>query len=155
MIAQYVSTRRDPALYASPVTPKDGYFTGSVLLAYKLNWQTVLYVGYGDNRELTTDTQKLVALGAGSSSSSSRTPSSGDLRRASPADEHTRQARQGETRSHGADAVARVRGHGRQRCICSMGAPEYPFCLAPAAMAAPPRRGRGKPDASIAGIRKT
>ena len=59
VIAQYVSTRRDPALYADPVAAKDGSFTGSALLAYKLNWQTVLYAGYGDNRELT-DTSKLV-----------------------------------------------------------------------------------------------
>ena len=60
VIGQYVTTRRDPSLYSTPVTPKDGSFTGSVLLAYKLNWQSVLYAGYGDNRELTTDPQKLV-----------------------------------------------------------------------------------------------
>jgi hypothetical protein len=53
LIGQYVSTRRDPALYASAVDPHDGTFTGSALLAYKLNWQTVLYAGYGDDRELT------------------------------------------------------------------------------------------------------
>ena len=43
----------------SPVAPKDGAFSGSALLAYKLNWQTVLYAGYGDNRELN-DTSSLV-----------------------------------------------------------------------------------------------
>jgi hypothetical protein len=60
VIAQYVSTRRDPSLYASAVAPKDGSFTASVLLAYKLNWQTVLYAGFGDDRELTADTERLV-----------------------------------------------------------------------------------------------
>jgi hypothetical protein len=34
------------------VAAKDASFSGSALLAYKLNWQTVLFVGYGDNREL-------------------------------------------------------------------------------------------------------
>jgi hypothetical protein len=53
LIGQYVSTRRDPTLYSSPVAARDGTFTGSAILAYKLNWQTVLYAGYGDNRELT------------------------------------------------------------------------------------------------------
>jgi hypothetical protein len=51
LIGQYVSTRRDPSLYASQVDRNDGSFTGSALLAYKLNWQTVLYAGYGDNRD--------------------------------------------------------------------------------------------------------
>jgi hypothetical protein len=53
LIGQYVSTRGDPTLYSSSVAARDGTFTGSALLAYKLNWQTVLYAGYGDNRELT------------------------------------------------------------------------------------------------------
>jgi hypothetical protein len=52
VIGQYVATRRDPSLYASAVAPKSGSFSGSALFAYKLNWQTVLFVGYGDNRDL-------------------------------------------------------------------------------------------------------
>ena len=52
VIGQYVATRRDPSLYASVVAPKSGSFSGSALFAYKLNWQTVLFVGYGDNRDL-------------------------------------------------------------------------------------------------------
>jgi hypothetical protein len=59
VIAQYVSARRDPTLYATPVAAKDGTFTGSALLAYKVNWQTVLYAGYGDDRELS-DASRLV-----------------------------------------------------------------------------------------------
>jgi hypothetical protein len=52
LIGQYVGTRRDPTLYSSEVARKDGSFSGSALFAYKLNWQTVLFVGYGDNRDL-------------------------------------------------------------------------------------------------------
>jgi hypothetical protein len=53
-IAQYVSTDRDPSLYLSSVNAKSGAFGGSALLAYKLNWQSVMFVGYGDDRELST-----------------------------------------------------------------------------------------------------
>ncbi|MEO8361608.1 MAG: DUF5916 domain-containing protein, partial [Vicinamibacteria bacterium] len=50
-IAQWVQTTRDPALYLSSVSASSHSFSGSLLLAYKLNWQTVLFVGYGDDRE--------------------------------------------------------------------------------------------------------
>jgi hypothetical protein len=52
IIGQYVRTERDPSLFASPVAKLDGAFIGSVLFAYKLNWQTVCFLGYGDNRTL-------------------------------------------------------------------------------------------------------
>jgi hypothetical protein len=55
VIGQYVETSRDPAFYVSPVTSKDGSFAGSFLFSYKLNWQTVVFVGYGDNRTLVED----------------------------------------------------------------------------------------------------
>jgi len=61
VIGQYVRTERDPSLYRSPVSKLDGSFTGSVLFAYKLNWQTVCFVGYGDNRTLTETDQLLRA----------------------------------------------------------------------------------------------
>ena len=48
-----VGDARNPALYDYPVPEKVGGLTGSVLFAYKLNWQSVLYVGYGDDRVLT------------------------------------------------------------------------------------------------------
>jgi len=51
-IAQYVPVDRDPSLYYRPVTTHSGAFGGSALLAYKLNWQSVMFVGYGDDREL-------------------------------------------------------------------------------------------------------
>jgi hypothetical protein len=54
VIGQYVSTDLDPALYIASVTPRSGTFSASALLAYKLNWQSVLFVGYGDDRELST-----------------------------------------------------------------------------------------------------
>lgn len=53
VIGQYVSTDRNPSLYRFGVTAHDGAFLGSVLYSYKLNWQTVLFVGYGDDRILT------------------------------------------------------------------------------------------------------
>jgi hypothetical protein len=53
-IAQYVSTDRDPSLYTFTTTAESGAFGGSALLAYKLNWQSVMFVGYGDDRELTS-----------------------------------------------------------------------------------------------------
>ena len=48
--AQYESVRRDPSLYVFPTTTKDGTFSAQLLLSYKLNWQSVLFVGYGDDR---------------------------------------------------------------------------------------------------------
>jgi hypothetical protein len=45
----------DPTLYSSTVSERSGTFGGSLLLAYKLNWQSVMFVGYGDNRELTDE----------------------------------------------------------------------------------------------------
>ena len=52
VIGQYVSTTRDPSLYVSSVDARSGTFSGSALFAYKLNWQSVMFVGYGDDREL-------------------------------------------------------------------------------------------------------
>jgi Domain of unknown function (DUF5916) len=52
--AQYVSTNRNPSLYAFSTIAKSGTFSGQVLLSYKLNWQSVMFVGYGDDRMLST-----------------------------------------------------------------------------------------------------
>ena len=62
VIGQYVTTERDPALYDFPVSEHGGSFLGSVLYSYKLNWQTVLFLGYGDDR-LITSHDDLVATG--------------------------------------------------------------------------------------------
>ena len=53
VIGQWVETRYNPSLYATPVPERDGGLAASILFAYKLNWQSVLYLGYGDNRTLT------------------------------------------------------------------------------------------------------
>ena len=53
VIGQYVSTDRNPSLYTFALSPHDAGFQGSILYSYKLNWQTVLYLGYGDDRVLT------------------------------------------------------------------------------------------------------
>jgi len=55
LIGQYVETRRDPSLWIEPVARRDGSFSGSALFSYKLNWQSVLFLGYGDNRALQED----------------------------------------------------------------------------------------------------
>jgi hypothetical protein len=53
-IVQYVGTGRDASLYVDASTvPRDGVVSAQALLSYKLNWQSVMFVGYGDDRELT------------------------------------------------------------------------------------------------------
>lgn len=58
-IAQWTSTHYDPALYPYPVPAWDGGLDGSVLFAYRLNWQSVLFAGYGTNRILNDHKQLL------------------------------------------------------------------------------------------------
>jgi hypothetical protein len=50
LIGEYLDVNRDPDLYTFPVSSQSGSFAGSALFAYQLNWQTVLFVGYGDDR---------------------------------------------------------------------------------------------------------
>jgi uncharacterized protein DUF5916 len=52
VIGQYVETKRDPSIYTFEVDRKEGDFSASALLAYKLNWQSVIFLGYGDTRAL-------------------------------------------------------------------------------------------------------
>jgi hypothetical protein len=62
-IGQYVSTTSDPALYVSTtVSRRAEDFGGSALFAYKINWQSVMFIGYGDDRELTADLRRLAPL---------------------------------------------------------------------------------------------
>jgi hypothetical protein len=61
LIGQYVSTTRDPLLYVAAVAAREGEFTGSALFAYKLNWQSVVFVGYGDDRTLVDTTPPRLA----------------------------------------------------------------------------------------------
>jgi hypothetical protein len=52
LIGQYVLTDRNPALYTFEIAPHDKSLVGTALFTYKLNWQSVLFVGYGDERAL-------------------------------------------------------------------------------------------------------
>jgi hypothetical protein len=61
LIAQYVDTTRDPLLSLTDEAPRAGELSGSALFAYKINWQSVMFVGYGDNRELS-DRERLEKL---------------------------------------------------------------------------------------------
>ena len=58
LIAQREARHQDSVLYGfDPVTdpPKSESTQLSALFAYKLNWQSVLFVGYGDVRERSID----------------------------------------------------------------------------------------------------
>jgi hypothetical protein len=59
LIGQYDETKRDPTRYTFGVDQKTAVFSTSALFAYKLNWQTVLYAGYGDQRTFTPLTSEL------------------------------------------------------------------------------------------------
>lgn len=52
VVVQGVTTTRDVTLFSRPTDPKSRELSGSLLVAYKLNWQSVLFVGYGDDRSL-------------------------------------------------------------------------------------------------------
>ncbi len=57
LVAQRVRTVRDLGLYdpALGFAHREEGVTGSALLSYKLNWQTVLFLGYSDDRALAVD----------------------------------------------------------------------------------------------------
>jgi hypothetical protein len=57
-IVQYVETVRDPRLFLDPedADRRSADVATSALFAYKLNWQTVLFVGYGDESSFAEDT---------------------------------------------------------------------------------------------------
>ncbi len=59
LIGQYVQTRRDTALYTVTTGAKDADLSASGLFAFKLDWQTVFYVGYGDNHTFLETTDRL------------------------------------------------------------------------------------------------
>jgi hypothetical protein len=59
LIGQYVDTKRDPSLYTFAIPARSSDLNASGLFAYKLNWQTVLYLGYGDTRRFDEPTDKL------------------------------------------------------------------------------------------------
>ena len=62
VIGEWQRVERDPALYIFDVRPTSGDFGGSAVFAYELNWQTVLFLGVGDERTQDPD-GKLQPLG--------------------------------------------------------------------------------------------
>jgi len=58
-IGQYEVTRRDPDLYLEDVARKEATFSASALFAFKLDWQSVLFLGYGDNQAFSDMTRSL------------------------------------------------------------------------------------------------
>ncbi|HET7433621.1 MAG TPA: DUF5916 domain-containing protein, partial [Thermoanaerobaculia bacterium] len=58
-IVQNERTNRDVNLYGGGVDQHTGDIASQLLFAYKLNWQTVFYTGYGDLREATTEEGQL------------------------------------------------------------------------------------------------
>lgn len=59
LIGQYTETRRDVTLYTFELPARQQGLTSSALFAYKLDWQTVLYAGYGDDRFYADQTGRL------------------------------------------------------------------------------------------------
>jgi hypothetical protein len=57
-IVQYVETLRDPRLFRDEVDRRSADVSTSALFAYKLNWQTVVFVGYGDASTFAEDTER-------------------------------------------------------------------------------------------------
>jgi hypothetical protein len=52
LIGEWSGVERRPELWTFEVAPKSGNFGASSVFAYKLNWQTVLYLGYSDLHEM-------------------------------------------------------------------------------------------------------
>jgi hypothetical protein len=63
LIGQFQQTRRSPDLYTFAVNGRDATLSGSALFAYKLNWQTVFYLGYGSQSEYSVDSDQLESAG--------------------------------------------------------------------------------------------
>ncbi len=61
-IVQNQRTNRDRSLYTFRVNQHGGSLASQLLFAYKLNWQTVMYVGYGDVRGVTAEEARFEPL---------------------------------------------------------------------------------------------
>ncbi len=59
LIGQWSEVKRHPGLYPDPsaVDAKSRDFGGSAVFAYKLNWQTVLFLGYSEAQTLDTQNE--------------------------------------------------------------------------------------------------
>jgi len=58
-IVQNVRTNRNQTLFLDSVNQHSGNVTSSFLFAYKLNWQTLLFLGLGDERDVDATDNKL------------------------------------------------------------------------------------------------
>jgi hypothetical protein len=63
LIGQDELFKSDPSLYPFPTPKRDEAFSSSALFAYKLNWQTVFFAGYGDDRTFFAPTDRLEKSG--------------------------------------------------------------------------------------------
>jgi hypothetical protein len=59
LIGQYLQTDRDPSLYTFSVSKRSAGLSLSGLFAYKLNWQTVFYAGFGDDSAYSNATTEM------------------------------------------------------------------------------------------------
>jgi hypothetical protein len=60
LVAQEVRVDRHPGLYLAPVNRRDDARSLSALAGYRLNWQSVLYVGYDDERAVVDASGRLL-----------------------------------------------------------------------------------------------
>ena len=58
-IVQNVRTNRNQRLFLDAINQHGGNVTSSFLFAYKLNWQTVLFLGIGDEHDVDIADNKL------------------------------------------------------------------------------------------------
>jgi hypothetical protein len=54
-VVQNQRTSSNPLIYGVDMPLRDGNLSSQFLFAYKVNWQSVLYLGYGDIRDVTED----------------------------------------------------------------------------------------------------
>ncbi len=59
LVGQDVRVRRDTSLYVASVNPRDDARSLSALFGYRLDWQTVLYLGYDDERAIVDASGRL------------------------------------------------------------------------------------------------
>jgi len=56
-VVQNQRTSSNPLIYGVDLPLRAGSLSSQLLFAYKVNWQSVLYVGYGDIRDVTEETE--------------------------------------------------------------------------------------------------
>jgi len=62
VILQYLDLRRDKNLYDDDVEPRETHLFSQLLLSYKINPQTVFFLGYSDNHEGSQDGNQNLSL---------------------------------------------------------------------------------------------